>query len=505
MHTVSIMDITVSSSDNLTGTLVLPIWKGETSLTDPKTAGMPQKTKEVVSNVLSSGNFEGKAGATLTLFTATEQTVLLVGMGPRDDADLTRVRHSGAAAIVARTKAHGNRMAVRLSGMNSIDAIAFVEGMMLRDYAFDKYLTSKEEEDPEGPMAIDVQVEDAAVETVTEAIESLKAIVPGVHLARDLGNEPPNHLYPKEYARRATKWAEDHDHVNVTVINYEAALELGMGGLVAVGKGSERKPCMVIFDINPSAGNQPPVIVGKGITFDTGGISIKPSAKMDEMKYDMHGSATVFGLMHAVAASGWGQRVVGIACMAENMPDGTATRPGDVITTFSGKTVEVLNTDAEGRLVLADGLWKSGEFDPAYIVDLATLTGAVIYALSHEASGLWSNDDALADRLTQHGLRVGEPVWRMPLYPVYEKDMKDTKYADLKNISGHRGAGSSTAAAFLKQFVPNRGYAEDGTQIPWAHLDIAGTAWGVKSNKLVPYGGTGVHVRTLFDMITKPI
>ena len=231
----------------------------------------------------------------------------------------------------------------------------------------------------------------------------------------------------------------------MTVINYEAALELGMGGLVAVGKGSERKPCMVIFDINPSAGNQPPVIVGKGITFDTGGISIKPSAKMDEMKYDMHGSATVFGLMHAVAASGWGQRVVGIACMAENMPDGTATRPGDVITTFSGKTVEVLNTDAEGRLVLADGLWKSGEFDPAYIVDLATLTGAVIYALSHEASGLWSNDDALADRLTQHGLRVGEPVWRMPLYPVYEKDMKDTKYADLKNISGHRGAGSSTA------------------------------------------------------------
>jgi leucyl aminopeptidase len=306
------------------------------------------------------------------------------------------------------------------------------------------------------------------------------------------------------YAARAQNWAKGKNNVKVEVYDWERLQKEKMGGLINVGKGSSRKPCMVIFTVNPNVepNSRVPCIVGKGITFDTGGISLKPGASMDEMKYDMHGAATVFGLMHALHASGHRGRVHGIACLAENMPSAEAYRPGDVIPTYSGKTIEVLNTDAEGRNVLADGLWKSGELNPEYVIDLATLTGAVVVALGHEATGLWSNDDDLQERIHKAGNAEDEIAWKMPLLPAFEKEMTGSKIADVRNLGKSRWGGSCTAAAFLKQFVPPRDFNEDNDQIPWAHLDIAGTAWGADTNAMVGHGATGIHVRTLHTLIT---
>ncbi|HJN55264.1 MAG TPA: hypothetical protein QF646_02620, partial [Candidatus Poseidoniales archaeon] len=279
------------------------------------------------------------------------------------------------------------------------------------------------------------------------------------------------------------------------IIDHEKAIELGMGGIDAVGRGSFRKPCMVIIDLNHNRKNAPPVIVGKGITFDTGGISIKSSSGMEEMKFDMHGAATAFSTIVALEAIGHKERVVVILCLAENMPDGLAQRPGDIYTSYSGLTIEVLNTDAEGRLVLADGLWKAGEFNPSCIIDLATLTGSIVVALGHEATGMWTNDDDLGRALRDAGDVTGEPIWPMPLFPAFEEQIRSSKVADVKNL-GDRWGGSNSAAAFLKQFVPE----QDENQIPWAHLDIAGTAWDVKT-PLVAHGATGVHVRTLVHYV----
>jgi len=289
----------------------------------------------------------------------------------------------------------------------------------------------------------------------------------GVHLARDLGNEPPNVLFPGEYARRALAWAEGKDNAEVEVWDYARLQEEGMHGLVAVGKGSVHKPAMVFFRLNPGAGGdagasdaggdaesegdkRAPCIVGKGITFDTGGVSLKPGAGMDEMKFDMHGSATVAGLFEALHASGHEGEVNGIALMAENAIGGESYRPGDVIQTYSGKTIEVLNTDAEGRNVLADGLWKAGELDPRYVVDLATLTGACVVALGHEATGLFSNDAALEGRIRAAGDAEDELAWPMPLLPAFEEEMTSSKIADVRNLGKDAYGGACTAAAFLK-------------------------------------------------------
>ena len=376
---------------------------------------------------------------------------------------------------------------------------SFVEGMILRDYAYDQYKSKDEDDDSDKVLVIRVTCEESRVDALRSAVILSEAVATGVHLARDLGNAPPNDLYPMEFARQAIEFGEAHSNVDVKVINYDEARTLGMGGLVGVGMGSYRKPCMIIFELNGDKLGSAPCIVGKGITFDTGGISIKPSPSMDEMKYDMHGSATTFGLMQALVASGHKEKVVAVTCMAENMPSSNAQRPGDVIKTYSGKTVEVLNTDAEGRLVLADGLWYAGtHLNPSYIIDLATLTGAIVVALGHEATGLWSNDDNLLENIKDAGEHCGEIAWPMPLFKAFEKEVKDSKIADVRNLGAGRWGGSNTAAAFLKQFVPE----VDGQQIPWAHMDIAGTAWGAKTNKLVKTGATGIHVRTLHHLIT---
>jgi leucyl aminopeptidase len=496
------MRIDVSPTNTHNGTLVLPLVKGD-DVADATLSGVPASVKHQVARALEGGDFKGKKGEVLSLVGAEDGRALLVGLGPEDKVDLDVWRATGAAVVAAIKPSHGKEFTVATEGASLDDLSAMAEGLLLRDYRYDAYLSKDEEdEDDDAELVVRLHCNDDDTGPLTERVKRIAGVVKGVHRSRDLGNCPPNDMYPMAYATMAEEYASSVPNLEVTVIRYEEARDKGMGGLCAVGQGSERKPCMVIFRLNKQVAGKAPVIVGKGITFDTGGISIKPSAGMDEMKYDMGGSTVVFGLMQALVETGWEGKVTGIACMAENMPSANATRPGDVIRSYSGKTIEVLNTDAEGRLVLADGLWKAGEYDPEYIIDLATLTGACVVALGHEATGLWSNDDDLRARIHDAGNAVGELAWPMPLLPAFEKEMTDSKIADTRNLGAGRWGGANTAAAFLKQFVPKQSEDKDADQVPWAHMDIAGTFWGAKSNTMVDHGATGVHVRTLHHLIT---
>ena len=495
------MQVTISSGNNINGTLVLPLFEGEEALPE-SVEGIPSSLKSQINVVLGDGDFKAKANATMTLMGTDGGKAILIGLGKQAKADAHAYREAGATVVASLKKVHGNELTVVFHDAGVENMAAFGEGMMLRNYSYDDY-KQVDEDDEKPALAARINCSEANATALSEAVERAAAIASGVHLSRDLGNCPPNDMYPMAFALKAEEWAKAYENVKVEIIDYESAKRQGMGGLVAVGMGSARKPCMVVFTLNGDQKGRHPVLVGKGITFDTGGISLKPGANMDEMKYDMGGSATVFGTMEALAASGYGGKVVGITCMAENMPSSNAQRPGDVITTLSGKTIEVLNTDAEGRLVLSDGLWKAGtDFDPEYIIDFATLTGACVVALGHEATGLWSNDDDFRTRIHEAGNDVGELAWPMPLLPAFEKEMTDSKIADTRNLGAGRWGGANTAAAFLKQFVPNRGEGDDAEQITWAHMDIAGTYWGAKTNKMVGHGATGIHVRTMVRLIT---
>ncbi|MDP6234580.1 MAG: leucyl aminopeptidase [Candidatus Poseidoniaceae archaeon] len=495
------MKASVSPGHNIDGTLILPLTEGSESVPETLESGLHTALKAQINRILSNGDFKGKVKSTMSIIGSEGGKAMMVGLGKEEDADIHAYRKAGAAVVANRKKAHGTDFTVRFSGA-SVEAMgAFVEGMMLRDYSYDHYKL-KDDDEEEKELTVRVNCDEAQEKELNLLIKNRAGVVSGVHLSRDLGNCPPNDMYPEAFADQAWEWAKQYDNVDVTIINYDQALKAGMGGLVAVGMGSARKPCMVIFEMNSDKKGRGPMLVGKGITFDTGGISLKPGANMDEMKYDMGGSATVFGTMEALAATGYDGKVTAITCMAENMPSSNAQRPGDVIKTLSGKTIEVLNTDAEGRLVLSDGLWKAGEYDPEYIIDFATLTGACVVALGHEATGLWSNDDDFRTRIHEAGNAVDELAWPMPLLPAFEKEMTDSKIADTRNLGAGRWGGANTAAAFLKQFVPNRGYEKDGEQITWAHMDIAGTYWGAKTNSMVGNGATGIHVRTIYHLIT---
>jgi len=496
------MQVSVNTNENINGTLILPIWQDSESMPAGSEAGVPRSLKNQIDTILGANDFKGKSGTAMTLAGTDGGKAILVGLGKSDDANLQSMREAGAKVTASLSKIHGKTLTVKFSGMETDHMGAFLEGMILRDYSYDKYKSKDDDDDSDdSEISVNATCETEKIEDLQKSANLSLAVASGVYLARDLGNAPPNDLYPMSFAEQAIAFGAEHDNVKVTIINYEQAIQMGMGGLVGVGMGSARKPCMVIFEINPDKPGPSPCVVGKGITFDTGGISLKPPPSMDEMKYDMHGSATTFGLMQAIVASGYKERVIGVTCMAENMPSSNAQRPGDVIKTYSGKTVEVLNTDAEGRLVLSDGLWYTGtHLNPSYIIDLATLTGACVVALGHEASGLWSNDDELRNKIKEAGEHCGEIAWPMPLFKAFEKEMTDSKIADVRNLGAGRYGGSNTAAAFLKQFIPNKDGSDE--QIPWAHLDIAGTAWGAKSNKLVKTGATGIHVRTLHHLIT---
>jgi len=364
-------------------------------------------------------------------------------------------------------------------------------GMMLRAYAFDRYKSKKKDDNGESDAArpdITIGVSDPASASV--AWEAARAVGEGVILARELVNEPANVLGPVEFAEKAAALSELG--VEVEVLEEAEMAALGMNALLGVAQGSERPARMAIMRWQGGAADaQPVAIVGKGVVFDTGGISIKPAASMEDMKGDMGGAACVVGLMHALAARKAKANVVGVIGLVENMPDGNAQRPGDIVTSMAGQTIEIINTDAEGRLVLADALhYTIDRFKPRFVVDLATLTGAVIIALGHTNAGLFTNDDRLADEFSKAGIATGDTVWRLPVGPDYDK-LIDSKFADMKNTGG-RAAGSITAAQFLKRFVG---------ETPWVHLDIAGTGFGAPANEISRTFGSGFGVQLIDRVI----
>ena len=500
------MYVTVSNFLDTGDVMIIPVFEGFKKAPNNVTSNLSRGASIAVKSAFLSESFQGKIGESLSVWTKNCQVILL-GLGGKKDLTLKKSRDNGAKIFASLSKNHGTKIVIRYTaGWNVKKMTAFAEGMILRDYSFDKY--QKKEDDEKGPWSLTCQTIERYQDELALAVNRAHAIATGVHLARDLGNEPANKLYPEEFGRRALEWSKDKQNVEVEVWNNDRLKEEGMFGLIEVGKGSIHKPCMVFFRLNPGADKdlEVPCIVGKGITFDSGGISIKGSAGMDEMKLDMHGSATVFGLFQALHASGYDGRINGITCMAENMPSAEAYRPGDVIDTYSGKTIEVLNTDAEGRNVLADGLWKASELNPSYIIDLATLTGSIVIALGHEATGLFSNNKLLSQKIQDAGDEVDEISWPMPLLPAFEKQMTSSKIADVRNHGKGRWGGASQAAGFLKQFVQEREDKEGKkSQIPWAHLDIAGTAgiWGGETNVTVGHGATGVQVRALHHLITQ--
>ncbi|MGI9386940.1 MAG: leucyl aminopeptidase, partial [Methyloligellaceae bacterium] len=361
-------------------------------------------------------------------------------------------------------------------------------GALLRSYRFTKYQTKKKNDKSASVSKLRMTVKGAAA--ARRAFSPLAKVADGVFFTRDLVSEPPNILFPASFAREVRKL--NKLGVTVEVIGEKQMAKLGMGALLGVGQGSRRESQLAVMQWKGGARNRKPIaFIGKGVTFDTGGISLKPPANMGDMKWDMGGAGAVSGLMKAVAGRKAKANVIGIIGLVENMPDGNAQRPGDIVTSMSGQTIEVLNTDAEGRLVLADALWYCQKrFKPRFMIDLATLTGAIIVSLGHEYAGLFSNNDELSERLAAAGEATGEQVWRMPISDTYDK-MLDSDIADMKNIGG-RNAGSITAAQFLQRFT---------NDVPWAHLDIAGMAWSSKVADTVPKGGTGFGVRLLDRLI----
>jgi leucyl aminopeptidase len=449
----------------------------------------------LVKRAAATNQFKGKSGSTLDLLEPEGikiQRLIVVGTGKASEVKEKDFLKFGG---VLAGKLNGGSEAVTVmaelpdAAMLPDQAAAIGSGVRLRAYRFDRYKTKKKDGENGALRAqVSIAVEDVAA--ARKAFAGTGHIVDGVVLARELVNEPPNVLYPEEFARRAGELRKLG--VIVETLDVKAMTKLGMGALLGVAQGSARPGRTVIMRWNGGKRGEAPVaFVGKGVCFDTGGISIKGAANMEEMKGDMGGAACVVGLMHALAARKAKVNVVGAIGLVENMPDGNAQRPGDIVTSMSGQTIEIINTDAEGRLVLADVLWHvAKKFKPKFMVDLATLTGAIVVALGTEHAGLFSNDDELSERLIKAGLDTGERVWRMPLAQEYDK-LIDSQFADMKNTGGRYG-GSITAAQFLQRFV-------DST--PWAHLDIAGTAMGAPKTEINQSWGSGFGVRLLERLV----
>ena len=452
-----------------------------------------------LTRALKFSRFTGKSGEMLEVLAPGGLAVsrlILVGLGKPDALDGKGLEVIGAQ-IVARLENAGETSAIfeievpKGAKIKSGEAAAHLAfGARLRGYSFEKYRTRNLDEFKRHLQTLKLATPDAAA--ARRAWQGLDAVADGVTLARDLVNEPPNVLHPVEFARRVKALAKLG--LKIEVLGETEMKKLGFGALLGVGQGSTRESQLVIMQWNGARKKGAPVaFVGKGVCFDSGGLSLKPSAGMMGMKGDMGGAAAVTGTMMALATRKARVNAVGVIGLVENMPGGDAIRPDDILTSLSGQTIEVLNTDAEGRLVLADALtYTQRRFKPKFVIDLATLTGAIVQALGFEHAGVFSNDDKLAGRLADAGRHTGERVWRLPLDPAYDKMIR-SKIADVKNIGG-ANSGSITAAQFLKRFV------ENGTA--WAHLDIAGVAWQDGEQKpMIPSWGTGWGVKILDQLV----
>jgi leucyl aminopeptidase len=456
---------------------------------------LDRRSKGAVSRALKTVRFTGARGQVAEILAPAGldlDRLLLVGIGKETSFGPGEAQEFGAT-VVARLLTSGEKAATLRLDVKSDDgaelATAAALGAVLRSYRFDIYRTTQKKTDKPSLAKLTVQTADPA--EAKKAWKAPEAIARGVFFTRDLVSEPPNVLHPEEFAKRTRKLEELG--VEVEILGEKEMTKLGMHTLLGVGQGSVRESQLVVMQWKGAKdkGAAPVAFVGKGVTFDTGGISIKPAAGMDAMKYDMGGAGTVTGLMHTLAGRKARVNAIGVIGLVENMPDGNAQRPGDVVKSMSGQTVEILNTDAEGRLVLADALWYTqGRFKPKFMVDLATLTGAIRVSLGLEIAGLFSNNDELAERLLAAGKAEGEELWRMPLNDRFDK-MIDSPIADMKNIGGQFG-GSITAAAFLQRFV---------NKVPWAHLDIAGTAWAEEARGVMPKGASGYGVRLLNRLV----
>jgi len=472
------------------GTIV--VFAAEGRKLSPTGKALDKTSGGALFRAMESSRFTGRALETLAVLAPAKlgvASVLLVGSGKSDDEPGAWKNRGGV--ILAQLNAAGVKSAAVAvdrpgKGESKIAAdLAF--GARMRAYRFDKYRTKEKPEQKPSLAELVFLVTDAA--GAKRDFAPLEKIAAGVFFTRDIVSEPANVIYPESLAKRALALRELG--VEVDVLDEKKMAALGMGALLGVAQGSAKPPRLLVMQWkgNPGARNKAPIaFVGKGVTFDTGGISIKPADGMWDMKWDMGGAGVVIGLMMALAGRKAKVNAVGIGGLVENMPDGNAQRPGDIVKSMSGQTIEVLNTDAEGRLVLADALWYCQDrFKPQLMIDLATLTGAIIIALGTENAGLFSNNDKLAGQLAAAGQATGEKLWRMPLGEAYDK-MMDSDAADIKNISGNREAGSITAATFIERFV---------NKLPWAHIDIAGVTWSKKDTPIVPKGATAFGLRLL--------
>jgi leucyl aminopeptidase len=452
---------------------------------------LPGGIEAAVREGAAAARFAGKTGQVFETFVERDGEVVrlaLVGIGKAGDADrLVNLERAGAALTAKYLTSGETEVALDLSDadLTAQEAAAILLGLRLRAWRYDVYRTRLKDEQKVSLATTTVIGAPAGIDA---AWADAKAVACGVEFTRELVSEPANVIYPETFVARCRERFADTD-VEIVVLDEDEMRELGMGALLGVSQGSARPARMLCLKwLGGPVGGKPTAFVGKGVTFDTGGISIKPAAGMEEMKWDMGGAGAVAGAMLAIAGRKAKANIIGVCGLVENMPDGNAQRPGDVVHTMSGQTVEVINTDAEGRLVLCDALtWVQREFAPAAIVDLATLTGAMVISLGHEHAGIFSNDDQLADKLLAAGKTSGDKLWRFPLSPAYDK-LIDSAIADMKNV-GPRYGGSITAAQFLKRYI------EGGT--PWAHLDIAGMAWADKPGSTWEKGATGYGVRLL--------
>ena len=465
----------------------------------PEAAALDKRCGGQIAAALAASRFKGRKGETLDILApqgVEASRIVLLGFGKPADLGALRLQRIGGALV-----AHLNRVGetaatvavdVLADGSPSMPAVAahMAYGARLRAWRFDKYRTGEKPEQKPSLAALTFGVADAAA--ARKLFAPLSRVADGVDLARDVVSEPANVIYPQSFAERAKELRALG--VSVEVLDEKQMAKLGMGALLGVAQGSARPPRLVVMEWRGAASKRaaPIAFCGKGVTFDTGGISLKPAAGMEDMKWDMAGAGAVLGTMAALAGRKARVNAVGVVGLVENMPDGNAQRPGDIVKAMSGRTIEVLNTDAEGRLVLADVCWYTQDrFKPAAMIDLATLTGAIIIALGHEYAGLFANNDELAQRLEAAGRSTGERLWRMPLGETFDR-MIDSDAADVKNISSDRGAGSTIGAVFIQRFVNN---------VPWAHLDIAGMVWSKKDHAMMAKGATAYGVRLLDRLV----
>ena len=466
----------------------------------PAVQALDRRLGGVIAAAVSSGDFKAAAGQSTLLYPSGDSAVkrvLLVGMGAAGKLTLETVRRAAGTAVRRAGQGRNKRVSFWLPKLGKLDregvAQSLGEGAVLGSYRYDDY-RDVGESDPGTVRSFTVFVsDDEKPAPLRRALDTGRIIGESQNIARDLSNAPGNELPPAALAAEARKVAKATG-LRCQVMDAAELKRRKMGGILAVGGGSTRPPRLIVLEHKPAKRKKSmPTIcfVGKGVTFDSGGISIKPSAGMEEMKHDMGGAAAVIGAMNAVAQLELPAHVVGVIGAAENLPSGSAYRPGDVVRTSSGKTIEVINTDAEGRVVLSDALhYARTKFEPGAMIDLATLTGACMVALGEAASGLFGTDEALIERVRAAGEACGERAWPLPLFDEHRRAVKST-IADVKNSAG-RDAGASTAAAFLAAFAGDT---------PWVHLDIAGTGWTSNATPCQIKGGTGVGVRLLLQLL----